>query len=113
MFDDVPDPVWKTSIGNSASCSPAGDGVPRDHDVGGEIGVDETELGIRLGGRRLDAPEPVNDTRRDRLAGDVEVLDRFGRLGTPEHLATLPRSMHTVNASGSYRGQLTPRKHSR
>src|SRR5262249_47853527 len=28
MFDDVPDPVWKTSIGNWSSCSPAATASP-------------------------------------------------------------------------------------
>ena len=27
MFDDVPEPVWKTSIGNWSSSSPLGDPV--------------------------------------------------------------------------------------
>ena len=28
MFDEVPEPVWKTSIGNWSSCSPAATSSP-------------------------------------------------------------------------------------
>ena len=30
MFEDVPEPVWKTSIGNWSSCSPAAIASPAD-----------------------------------------------------------------------------------
>ena len=91
MFDDVPDPVWNTSIGNSAVVFSGRDRVAGGDDLSGQRRVDQAEFGVRLGGRRLDPTEPVDHPRRDRFAGDVEVVDRFGRLGTPEHLVTLPR----------------------
>ena len=69
MFDDVPEPVWKTSIGNWSSSSPRRDPVRGGGDplrlVARRAG---REVGVGSGPRRLDPPEPACDGRRDRLA---------------------------------------------
>ena len=90
-----------------------GDRVAGCRDRGGEVAVEQAQFGVRSGRRRLDPAEPVDHTRRDRLAGDVEVLDRFRRLASPEHPTTLPRRTHTVGAWVSYSRPATPRKHGR
>ncbi len=52
MFDDVPEPVWKTSIGNWASCLPSRDLVGGGGDPLREVGVEQPELGVRARGAR-------------------------------------------------------------
>ena len=86
MFDDVPEPVWKTSIGNWASCSPwaissAGVGDPL-----GEVGVEQPEVGVRARGGALDAAEPAHDRHRHALARDREVRDGLRGLAAPQLL---------------------------
>ena len=44
MLLDVPEPVWKTSIGNSPSQLPAGDVAGRRLDRPGLVLVDDAEL---------------------------------------------------------------------
>src|SRR4029078_1398245 len=81
MFDEVPEPVWKTSIGNwssrspsatrsAASASRAAATVGRLAAPRGLVGAEQAELAVhaRCGG--LDAAEPAGDRDRDRLAGD-------------------------------------------
>ena len=87
MFEDVPEPVWKTSIGNWSSNSPAAIAVAGGGDPLGLLGVEEAELGVRTRGSRLDPSEPARDGGRDRLAGDREVLDGLACFHAPE----LPR----------------------
>ena len=89
MFEEVPEPVWKTSIGNWSSCSPVGDLVARLRDPLGEVGVELSELRVGAGGGGLDPPEPVDHRRRDRLTGDLEVLNRLRGLAAPELVAGL------------------------
>ena len=84
MFDDVPEPVWKTSIGNWSSSSPCAIAVGGGRDPLGLVGVEQPELGVHARGRGLDPAEPARDGRRNRLAGDREVLDRLARLPAPE-----------------------------
>ena len=102
MFEDVPEPVWKTSIGNWSSSSPRGHAVGRGCDPLGLVGVEQAELGVHPGGRRLDPAEPASDGRRNRLARDLEVLDRLLRLSTPElvHAPSLSRHEIVTHACG-------------
>ena len=86
MFDEVPEPVWKTSIGNWSSCSPAADLVARGGDPLGHVGVEQPELGVGARGRGLDAAEHADHGDRNALAGDREVLHRLARLRAPELL---------------------------
>ena len=66
-----------------------GDAVGGGGDALGLVGVEQPELGVHARGGGLDPAEPAGDRRRDRLAGDGEVLDRLARLGPPE-LAAAP-----------------------
>ena len=89
MFDEVPEPVWKTSIGNWSSSSPEAIRCGAGGDAIGLVAVEQAEVGVRARGRALDAAEPACDGRRDRLAGDREVGDRLRRLAAPELLGRL------------------------
>ena len=84
VFELVPEPVWKTSIGNWSSSSPAATRSAAAAMRSRLVGVEEAELGVHPRGRGLDPAEPAGDGRRDRLAGDGEVRDRLARLGAPE-----------------------------
>ena len=89
MFEEVPEPVWKTSIGNWSSSSPAAMRSPGGGDPLRLVGVEQAELGVHARGGGLDPAEPARDRRRDRLAGDREVGDRLGGLAAPELLPLL------------------------
>ena len=52
MLLDVPEPVWKTSIGKCASCATGGDLVGGGDDRVGDVLVEDAELGVRLGAGR-------------------------------------------------------------
>ena len=75
MFDDVPEPVWKTSIGNCVVVLAGGDLVARGGDPLGQLGVEQPELGVHARGGALDAAEPADDRQRDAFAGHREVRD--------------------------------------
>ena len=87
MFEEVPEPVWKTSIGNWSSCSPLGDLVARGRDPLGDVGVEQPQLGVdaRRGG--LDAAEPADHRHGHPLARHREVVDCLARLRAPELLS--------------------------
>ena len=57
MFEEVPEPVWKTSIGNWSSCSPAATSSPARGDALGELGVEQAQLGVGARGGGLDRAE--------------------------------------------------------
>ena len=61
MFEDVPEPVWKTSIGNWSSSSPARDAVGGGGDPLGLVRVEQAELGVHARGGGLDPAEPARD----------------------------------------------------
>ena len=86
MFDEVPEPVWKTSIGNWSSCLPSAISSAAAAMRFGELGVEQAELGVRARGGALDAAEPAHDVDRDALAGHGEVVDGLGGLAAPELL---------------------------
>ena len=87
MFDEVPEPVWKTSIGNWSSCLPSATAVPGRGDPLGDVVVElaQRAVGFRRGG--LDPAQPAHHRHRHALAGDGEVVDCLGGLATPELLA--------------------------
>ena len=96
MFELVPEPVWKTSIGNWSSCSPRRDRVAGGRDPLGLLRVEQPELGVRARGGGLDPTEPARDRNGDRLAGDGEVVDRLARLAAPEAPASASVLMRRV-----------------
>ena len=55
VFDDVPEPVWKTSIGNWSSSSPAAMRSPAAAMRSRLVGVEQSELAVHARGRSLDA----------------------------------------------------------
>ena len=79
MFEEVPEPVWKTSIGNCSSCSPAATCSAAAAIALGHVAVELAQLGVHAGGRSLDAPQPVDHRRRNALPRHREVLDGLGR----------------------------------
>ena len=63
MFDDVPEPVWKTSIGNWSSSSPAATRSRGRGDPLGLVGVEQPELGVHARRGGLDPAEPARARR--------------------------------------------------
>ena len=98
MFELVPEPVWKTSIGNWSSNSPAAIRSPADGDALGDVRVEQPEVGVHAGGGSLDPPEPACDGGRNGLAGNREVRYRLLRLCAPESLR-LGRLRHESESS--------------
>ena len=92
----VPEPVWKTSIGNWSSCSPVDDLGGGGHDRVALLGGDHVEVGVGACGGGLDPGERVDRARRQRPAADREVVDRALGLGPPQgvggHLDARPWS---------------------
>ncbi len=101
MLDEVPEPVWKTSIGNWLSCAPDGDLGGGAGDRLGDLLVEQAQLAVDLGRGALDAAEPVDDLGGHGLAGDLEVRDSLRGLaavqlpghgfGTPEGIRGVPQ----------------------
>ena len=83
MLLDVPEPVWKTSIGKCSSQSPCATSPRRLGDRAGDLGVEHAEVGVDAGGRALDGGEGADQLPLDGGAGDREVLDGALRLGPP------------------------------
>ena len=61
MFDDVPEPVWKTSIGNWSSCSPGAISSAAAPMRLGELAVEQAEVGVDARRGALDAAEPAHE----------------------------------------------------
>ena len=89
MFDEVPEPVWKTSIGNWRSWAPAATSSAAFAIARRELRVEQAELAVGARRGALDAPEPVHDLDRHRLAGDREVAYRLGGLAAVELLLAM------------------------
>ena len=87
MFEEVPEPVWKTSIGNWSSCSPAATASPAAAIRSARSASSSAELAVDLGRGGLEPAQPADDGHRHPLAGDGEVVDGLGGLATPELLS--------------------------
>ena len=90
MLVEVPEPVWKTSMGNSWSHWPAATSSAGLVDGGGHLLVDRLEASVLQRGRPLDGGQRRDQRPLDGGARDREVLDGplrlglpFGRLGNP------------------------------
>ena len=96
MFEEVPEPVWKTSIGNWSSCSPAATASPAAAIRSASVGVEPAELAVdqRRGG--LQPAQPADDGNGHALAGDRKVVDGLGGLATPELLSQGRASIEVV-----------------
>src|SRR4051812_6962037 len=113
MFDEVPEPVWKTSIGNWSSCAPSaissaaaaircasspssrpssalvravGDLVRRGGDPLRQLAIEQAELRVGARGRALDPAEPAHDRHGHPLARHGEVRDGLTGLAAPQLL---------------------------
>src|SRR5215207_634068 len=61
-----------------------GNAVARGSDALREPWIEKPEVGVGPGGRGLDASEPVDDSRGNRLAGNRKICDCFRRFAAPE-----------------------------
>ncbi len=86
MFEEVPEPVWKTSTGNWSSCSPAATAAPAVGDPFGQVVVELAQLPVHLGRGALEPAQPADHRHRHPLARDREVVNGLGGLATPELL---------------------------
>ena len=96
MLLEVPDPVWKTSIGNSSSCSFAATVAAASAIASALVLLEHAEPGVGLGGGALDQPERGDQGRIDRHARDREVLHRPLGLRLPQRLSRDPDLAHRV-----------------
>ncbi len=87
MLELVPEPVWKTSIGNASSWSPRRHLAGRRLDGGRRLRVEDAESAVDLRRRGLHLADGVDQRRLDRRAADREVLDRALGLGPPQRVA--------------------------
>ena len=83
MFDDVPEPVWYTSIGKWSSHVTGRDLVGRLGDGPRDVAVDDLQPGVHQRGGPLDLRQRRDQAPLDAQAGDGEVLDGALRLRRP------------------------------
>ena len=86
VFELVPEPVWKTSIGNWSSNSPAATRSAAAAMRSARSRSSRLQVGVHARRRGLDPTEPARDGNGNRLAGDREVGDRLLGLAAPERL---------------------------
>ena len=79
MFDDVPEPVWKTSTGKWSSQPPAATSAAASWIGAGDVLGDDLQPGVHHGRRPLDGGQGGDEGALDGQPGDGEVLD--GPLG--------------------------------
>ncbi len=96
MLELVPEPVWKTSSGNSASCSPAATAAAASSIAVAcsAVRMPSSPFDPRRGG--LDQPERVDQPRLEGGAADREVLDRALGLRPPQRVARHLDLAHAV-----------------
>ena len=96
MFDDVPEPVWNTSIGKCAIELAGGDPLGRLADRLRVRLLQMAEIGIRLRGGGLDQAERANELARHRQAGNREIVDRALGLRAVERVGGHLEFAHAV-----------------
>ena len=94
MLLDVPDPVWKTSIGNCASWSPRATSAAASWIAVAMSASSTPSSALTDGSCALDRRERADQGPVDRQAGDREVLDRPLGLRPPQGVA---RDMHVAH----------------
>ena len=101
MFDDVPEPVWNTSIGNWSSWRPSAISSAAAAIRCASVAVEQPELGVRPRGRALDPAEPAHDRHRDPLSGHGEVATAL-RVSPPHNSSVVSSVMgNTLALTGS------------
>ena len=98
MFDEVPEPVWKTSIGNWSSSSPRATRSAAAAMRSALSGSSSPSSALTRAAAALMRPEPARNCDRDRLAGDREVRDRLARLGAPKLVCLGRRRLMTESS---------------
>ncbi len=96
MFDEVPEPVWKTSTGKWASQRPSATSAAASWIACGHLRLQDAEVGVDLRGRRLDAGERLDVGPLERLAADREVLHRPLGLAAVLRVLRDPHLAHRV-----------------
>ena len=96
MLVEVPDPVWKTSMGNSSSHSPARHLRGRRGDGCGHLLVDRLQPGVLERRGALDRGQGRDERPLDGHPRDGEVVDRPLRLGLPLGRRRHPHLPHGV-----------------
>ena len=86
MLVEVPEPVWKTSIGNWSSCSPAATSSPAAAIRSASSASSRPSSALTRAASALMRAEPAHHGRRDPLTGHREVVHRLARLRAPELL---------------------------
>ena len=104
MFDEVPEPVWKTSIGNWSSSSPEPTRSPAAAMRCALSASRRPSSAFDPCGGGLDPAEPARDGRRESARRRREVVDCLARLAAPE----LPLRLglgHRIEFTGAMRAR--------
>ena len=96
MFVEVPEPVWKTSIGNWSAWRPEATSRRRLADRLRDGGVDRAEFRIHLGTGALDDRERLEDRALDGSPRDREILDGALRLRPPAGIGGHTHLAHRI-----------------
>ena len=94
MFEEVPEPVWKTSIGNWSSSSPRATRSAAAAIRSALSASSRPSSAFTRAAAALIRPSQCATGGRDRLAGDREVADRLARLLAPELARRRPDIAH-------------------
>ena len=86
MFDEVPEPVWKTSIGNWSSCLPSAISWPAWAIRSAMSESSRPSSPLTAAAVPLMRPEPADHRNGHALAGYGEVVDGLGGLAAPQLL---------------------------
>ena len=96
MFDEVPEPVWNTSIGNCASNSPAATRSAGLRIALALVLVRWPRSLFACGRGRLDQAERANELARHGQAGNREIVDRALGLRAVERVGRDLEFAHAV-----------------
>ena len=108
MLDEVPEPVWKTSIGNWSSCRPAITSSAAATMAVDDVRGQYAELGVGHRGRPLDLGQRSDMGGREPASGDREVLHRPLGLGRVQGVLRHPHLAHRVVLDPETGHQLLP-----
>ncbi len=111
MFEEVPEPVWKTSIGNWSSSSPEATRSAAAAIRAAMSGSSRSRSAFTCAAAPLIRPSQRAHGDRNRLAGDGEVGDRLARLAAPELPPRLGLAHVPSLAPSSWRGTLVAQSH--
>ena len=95
MFEEVPEPVWKTSTGNWSSCSPAATASPAAAIRSARSASRIPSSPLTVAAAAFRRPSQRTTGHRHPLARNREVVDGLGGLATPE-LLSQGRCLHEV-----------------